>query len=170
MPSPRPERPSPYVWERHSFAGKRWPRSRTVRSFLMLVPWIDLMVCAVLVFCLTRQTLVQPGRVVELPTAAAEEGLLARCPTAVVRRLMAPDRPDVTVLLLDDGRYSSDNPSELEALARTRLGAELNLVVDKAVSYGETLAWVERLRACGAERINLVAVPQAEPAAGAAAE
>lgn len=170
MPSPRSERPNPYVWERHSFAGKRWSRSRMVRSFLMLVPWIDLMVCAVLVFCLTRQTLVQPGRVVELPAAAAEEGLLARCPTAVVRRLMAPDRPDVTVLLLDEGRYSSDNPSEMEAVTRTRLDAELNLVVDKAVSYGETLAWVERLRACGVERINLVAVPQTKPATGVTAE
>lgn len=164
MPTSKPEFPSPYVWERHSFTGKRWPRSRTARSFLMLVPWIDLMACGVLVFCLSRQTLVLPGRVVELPQAPAEEGLLARSPTAVVRRLMAPDRPDVTVLLLDEGRYSSDNSSELEALTHARPGTELNLIVDKAVSYGETMAWVERLRACGAERINLVAVPPDHPA------
>ncbi len=153
----------PYVWERHSFAGRRWPRSRTARSFLTLMPWIDLMACGVLLFCVARQTVVQPGRVVELPEAALDEGLLARCPTAILQRLIAPGREDVTVLLLDDGRYSSDKPSELEALALTHPGSELNLIVDKAVPMGDALVWVERLRACGAKRVNLVAEPpQAE--------
>jgi len=155
-PTPSPE---PFAWKRHSFTGPRWPRNRTARTFLMLVPWIDLMACAVLAFCLARQTLVQPGRLVELPEAALEEGALATHPTAILRRLVSPDRADVTVLLLDEGRYTSDRLAELEALARVRPGEELNLIVDKAVTYGETLAWIERLRGSGVRRINLVAVP-----------
>ena len=132
-----------------------------MRSFLLMVPWINLGVLAGLVFCLLGQTVVQPGQVVELPEGAVEEGLLARCPAAVVRRLSAPGREMVTVLLLDEGRYASDNGTALEALWRVRPGRELNLMVDAEVSYGETLAWVGRLRACGVERINLVTVPEA---------
>ncbi|MEG1480701.1 MAG: hypothetical protein RSD41_06850 [Kiritimatiellia bacterium] len=145
-----------FSWQRHSFTGSRWPHNRVVRSFLLMVPWIDLVVAGMLVFLIGQQTIVQPGRVVELPQAPMSDGLLARCPTAVIRRLVAPGRAECTVLLLDEGRYSSDNPLELEALAQTHPGPELNLVVDKAVPYGEALAWVERLRACGTERVNLV--------------
>lgn len=163
MPTRRTPEASPYVWERHTFAGRRWPRSRTVRSFLLMVPWINLTASGLLLWCLCRQTLVQPGRVIDLAEATLEEGLPARLPTAVLRRVSSPERGEVTVLLLDEGRYSSDRPTELEALARVRPGAELNLIVDQAVTYGEAMAWVERLRACGTERINLVAPPPPSP-------
>ncbi len=146
----------PYVWERHSFTGKRWPRNRVVRSFLLLVPWINLMAFAVLSFCLMRQTLVQPGRVLELPKGRQEDGLLLNCPAAIVKRLEAPGRTGVTVLLLDEGRYASDNPTELDALMRARPGAEVNLLVDVQVPYGEAVQWIERLKACGVARVNLV--------------
>lgn len=160
---------SPYVWQRHSFSGRRWPRSRVLRSFLLIVPWIDLALVAVLLYCLLQQTVVQPGLVVALPEGESDEGLPANRPAAVVRRLMAPGREQVSVLLLEEGRYTSDNPIELEALERTRPGRALNLMVDEAVSYGEALRWVERLRRCGAEEINLVlAAPAAEGAAPAA--
>ena len=145
-----------FVWQRHSFSGRRWPRSRVVRSFLQIVPWIDLALAALLIYCLLGKTVVQPGHVVRLPAGETAEGLQASCPAAVVKRLMAPGREQVTVLLLEEGRYPSDNPTELEALERTRPGRELNLMVDDLVPYGEALRWVERLRRCGAEQINLV--------------
>ena len=145
-----------FVWQRHSFSGRRWPRSRVVRSFLQIVPWIDLALAALLIYCLLGKTVVQPGHVVRLPAGETAEGLQATCPAAVVKRLMAPGREQVTVLLLEEGRYTSDNPTELEALERTRPGRELNLMVDDLVPYGEALRWVERLRRCGAERLNLV--------------
>lgn len=151
--------PTHFAWRRHSFTGQRWPRNRIVRSFLMLVPWIDLFAVAVLIWCLGSQILVQPGRVIDLPEAALQEGLPARCQTAVLRRLLAPEREGCTVLLLDEGRYSSDNPRELQALDELRVGSEINLVADVAIPYGDVLLWVERLRSCGAERVNLVEVP-----------
>lgn len=155
-----PEHPaSHFTWRRHSFSGQRWPRNRIVRSFLIVVPWIDLVAAAVLIWCLGRQVLIQPGRVVELPQADLQEGLPAHCQTAVLRRLLAPGREGCTVLLLDEGRYSSDNPRELKALDEMRVGGEINLVADVAIPYGDVLQWVERLRACGAERVNLVEVP-----------
>lgn len=149
----------PYVWERHTFAGRRWPRSRVWRSFLLVVPWINLMAAAMLLWCLGRQTVVQPGRVLDLATADLAEGLPARLPTAVVRRVSSPERGDVTVLLLDEGRYSSDDAVELDALSKVHPGLGINLIVDAAVTYGETLTWVERLRACGVRQVNLVAIP-----------
>ena len=57
----------PYVWKRHSFTGAKFPKRRIVRSFLMMVPWINLMVIGMLLWCVSRQTLVQPGRVAVLP-------------------------------------------------------------------------------------------------------
>lgn len=155
---------NPYVWQRHSFTGPTFPRNRTVRSFLLMVPWINLLMLAGMLWCFSRQTLVQPGRVAELPKGAVEEGLSVEAPTAVLRPLQAPGREGVTVLLLDDGRYCSDRPSELEALGQAYPGHELNLIVDVSVPYGKAMAWVERLKACGVERVNLVTVT--EQAAG----
>ena len=159
----KPADGEPYVWQRHSFSGRRWPRSRVVRSFLLIVPWIDLALAALLIYCLLGKTVVQPGYVVQLPAGEAAEGLPANCPAAVVKRLVAPGREHITVLLLEEGRYTSDNPTELEALERTRPGRELNLMVDESVPYGEALRWMERLRRCGAERVNLV-LAEPEPA------
>ncbi len=166
-PTPEAEKRNPYVWQRHTFSGARWPRSRKARSFLLMVPWITFMMMGVILFCLIQQLLMRPGRVLELnpdvheqsvflPEGAQEEGLLTRSPTAVLRRIVAPDRPGVTVLLLDDGRYCSDNPSELEALANAYLSKELNLIVEQDVSYGDTMVWIERLKRHHVERINLV--------------
>lgn len=154
--------PNPYVWQRHSFTGQRWPKSRVARSFLLMVPWINLMAMAVLIYCLARQTIVQPGHVVELPKGAVAEGMPAHCPTAIVRCLTVPNRGQFSVLLLDEGRYSSDNTGELAALKRLKLPAEINLVMDTHVSYGEAMEWVERLKACGAERVNLVTELQSQ--------
>lgn len=161
MSKPKAEPPSPYIWTRHSFTGKRLPQSRVLRSFLLMVPWINLMALAVLMLCVFRQTIVQPGRVVELPAGTPEEGILANHPTAIVRRLIAPGRSDASVLLLDEGRYSSDRPKELAALEKARPGETLNLIVDSRLSYGEALKWVERLKACGAVRVNLVTTSSA---------
>ncbi len=156
---------TPYVWQRHSFSGARLPKSRTARSFLLMVPWMTLMVIGVIFFCLIEQLSMRPGRVLDLnaefqevtlPEGRVEEGILTRFPTAILRKIDAPDRPDVTVLLLDDGRYSSDNLSELEALSNVYLGEDLNLIVDKDVSYGATMVWVERLKGLHVERINFV--------------
>lgn len=168
MSTPKPESRSPYIWTRHSFTGKRVPQSRVLRSFLLMVPWINLAVLAVLVYCVFRQTIVQPGWVVELPTGDAPEGLFAHHATAIVRRVIAPGRGDASVLLLDEGRYSSDRPRELEALSRADPGETLNLIIDSRVPYGEALKWVERLKACGASRVNLVttSLPQGEEEIG----
>lgn len=148
--------PSPYIWERHSFSGRSIPKSRVARSFLLMVPWLSFMVLGLLFFCLTRQTLVQSGHVVELTAGRADEGLLMRTPAAIVRRLEAPNRRGVTVLLLDDGRYASDNDMEMRALSKARPGEELNLLLDKHLPYEDVQHWIERLKACGVKRLNLV--------------
>lgn len=164
-----PAHPSkPYVWQRHTFAGARWTRNRLVRSFLIIVPWIDLMAVALFLGFILRDTLVQPGRLVELPSTPATEGLLAQAPTAVVRRVIAPNRPNVSMLIIDDVRYTSDRPVELEALSHLTLQTDLNLLIDQRLPYGEALAWVERLRACGARTINLVTHPH--PSSSSAAD
>lgn len=147
-----------FSWKRHSFTGRIYPRSKIVRSFLLMVPWLNLLALGGLLWFFTRQTLVQPGRVVTLPKGLSEEGLSLAAPSAVIRSLSVPGRPGVTVLLLDDGRYCSDMPMELAALDRAHPGMELNLIADAAVKYGDVMAWIERLRACGVERINLVTV------------
>lgn len=149
---------TPYVWERHSFTGKTFPKRRIVRSFLVMVPWINLMMMGLLLWCFGQKTIVQPGRVVTLPKGPVEEGLSVQAPSAVIRPLEAPGRVGVTVLLLDDGRYCSDLPSELEALKRAYPGHELNLIADVTVPYGTVMQWIERLKGCGVERINLVTV------------
>ena len=152
----------PYVWQRHSFTGPSFPRNKGVRSFLLMVPWINLLALGGLMWVLSRQTLVQPGRVTELPQGPAEEGLSTQVPSAVIRKLEAPGREDVTVLLLDDGRYCSDKVSELEALKQAYPGHELNLIAEVSVPYGTVMTWIERLKACGVERINLVTVAARE--------
>lgn len=94
--------PTPYVWQRHSFTGPLRPRSKVVRTFLLMVPWINLLMLGGLLWIYSSQTIVQPGRVVVLPQAPAEEGLSMQVPAAVLKPLEAPGREGVTVLLLDD--------------------------------------------------------------------
>lgn len=167
---------SPFVWERHTFAGKRWPRSRVARSFLMLTPWLNLMALAVLLWMLAQATLVQPGRTMTLAHASLAEGLPATLPTAMLRWVESPGSGGATVLFLEDeGRFSADRPEELaklgEALEQTLGEARaLNLLIDAAVSHGETMRWLERLQACGVGTVNLVATPEEAEADVPAAE
>lgn len=155
-----PSKPTkPYVWRRHTFAGARWTRNRLVRSLLLVVPWIDLMAVAVFLGFILHGTMVQPGRLIDLPATQPTEGMLAHTPTAIVRRLVAPNRPDVSILIMEDVRYTSDRPVELEALRNTAVSEKLNLLMDERISYGEALAWMERLRESGAQTINLVIKP-----------
>ncbi len=161
---------SPYVWQRHSFTGKRLPRSKTIRSFLLMVPWITLFIFGIVFACFAQRLMMHPGRVLDLssqqmvqvPQGALEEGMLTSAPVAILKRIVAPNRSEVTVLLLDEGRYSSDNPTELDALHQAKLGSELHLYVDAEVPYGATIEWIERLKACKVERINLVTTPSTE--------
>lgn len=153
----------PYVWRRHTFAGTRWPKHRTLRSFFMIVPWIDLFAVAGFLFLIFHGTMIQPGRLSNISSVTLEEGLLAKHPTAVIRRLIAPNRPNVTILFLDDARYTSDQPTELEALKLVRLNSEINLIIeDETIPHGEIIRWKESLRACGVTHINEVMPPPSE--------
>ena len=54
-----------------------------------------------------------------------------------------------------------------QTLGETRA---LNLLIDAAVSHGETMRWLERLQACGVGTVNLVATPEEAEADVPAAE
>ncbi|MDO4527968.1 MAG: hypothetical protein Q4C03_04215 [bacterium] len=152
--------PSPYVWQRHTFAGARWPKRRMTRSFFLIVPWIDCMAVAFFLFLIFHGTMIQPGRMADISSVALEEGLLAKHPTAVIRRLIAPNRPNVTILFFDDARYTSDQPTELEALTLVRIQDEINLIIeDETIAHGEIIRWKEYLRGCGVTHINEVMPP-----------
>lgn len=154
---------APYVWKRHTFAGARWPKHRTARAFFMIVPWINLLMLGFFLFVVFQGTMIQPGRVGDISSVTLEEGLLAKHPTAVVRRLIAPNRPNVTLLFLDDARYASDQPAEIEALRLLNMQSELNLIIeDESIPHGEIIRWKECLRACGVTHINEVMPPPAE--------
>ncbi len=165
--SPRSEE-SPFVWERHTFAGKRWPRNRVVRSFLLVVPWLNLLALGVLLWMVGQATLVQPGRTMTLAKSALTEGLPATLPTAMLRYVESPGSGGTTVLFLEEeGRFSADRPEELtklaEALNQTLAQTEsrsLNLLIDANVSHGEVMQWLERLQACDVKVVNLVAIPR----------
>jgi hypothetical protein len=129
----------------------------------MIVPWINLIVIAFFLFLIFRGTMIQPGRVSNIASATLEEGLLAKYPTAIIRRLVAPNRPNVTVLFLNDARYVSDQPAELEALRALSINDKLNLIIeDETIPHGEIIRWKERLRACGVTHINEVMPPPTE--------
>lgn len=167
---------SPYVWRRHTFAGTRLPKNRVLRSFLLIVPWIDLLAVAFFLYLISRETVIHPGRVADisqLSQVQLEEGLLAKYPTAIIRPLITPDnqRKNVTILFLDDTpkalqnqgaqtnelltRYTSDQPNELEALQFVHLEGKINLLIDdESIPHGEIIRWKERLRACGVTHIN----------------
>lgn len=160
---PALQQPSPYVWRRHTFAGARWPKNRTLRSFFLIAPWIDLIAVAFFLFLIFHGTMIQPGRIAEISSVSLEEGLLAKHPTAVIRRLVAPNRPNVTILFLDDARYTSDQPIELEALGLVRIQDKINLIIeDASIPHGEIIRWKEYLRGCGVTHINEVMPPATE--------
>ena len=171
----RPDALEPFVWKRHTFVGKRWTRNRLVRSFLLAVPWINLLALACLLWIVGRETLVQPGRVMTLAQASLKEGLPATVPTALLRRIDTPGREGETALFLEDeGRFQEDRPEELAEALQTTLDGRpiraLNLIADATIPNGTLMRWVERLQQNGVEVVNLVHIPEGAEGDVAAAE
>lgn len=149
--------PSFFSWKRHSHSGISTLRNRATRSFLQAVPWIDFCILAGLFYIFARDTVLQPGQLIELPQAPFEEGMLASQPTAILQYITLPGRQAYSVMLFDEGRYSSLNERELELMPEDFAEVStLNLIVDGAITHADLTVWMQRLKLIGIAHINLV--------------
>ncbi len=147
--------------------GIPWPGNSATQGLFAALPWIDAAVIALIFIALLNHTILLPGRFVDLPQAPFTEGHLQSGLIAIVQPVNSPDGIRETLLFLDDERYSSLRPDQLDRLGESirSLAADantrtLNLLIDGSVPMAETSRWINRLRDAGIQQINLVEKPR----------
>ncbi len=146
-----------FAWQRLTAARLTWPRSRVARSFFIAVPWINAVFLFVWIAIYLTHTLLQPGKIVDLPEAPFEEGLLASIPSAVIQYVAVPNQSTYSVLIFEDSRYDSFNHQSTERIKTAlKQTPALNLLVDAAIPYGDLAKWITILKHAGVSQINLV--------------
>ena len=144
-------------------------RARTVGRrhwhILRLVPWIDALIVAALLFAISRQITLSPAVAFELPAAPFTEG--ARAGASLVL-LPAPDDAAAprTIAFFDDVRYivgSDDEALLSKALAdyaRGTVGGHILLLADADVRHGDVMRVVNLVRGAGVTRVNVAVKPE----------
>lgn len=144
-----------------------WPRNRAAQGFFSALPWIDAAAIALIFIALCSTTILLPGRLLDLPEGPFTEGLPQNGLIAIVQPVDSPEGIQETLLFLDDERYSSLRPDQLNRLGEsirtlTAGGATraMNLLIDRKVPQEETSLWLIRLRNAGIQQVNLVEKPR----------
>ena len=136
------------------------PKSRLRHGLVSMSPWLDLVLILIFFLFAESHILLQPGIVVELPTATFEEGV----ETGMIAVVVALERPDgrSEIVFFDDEPYAVDDAirmAELKvALSDFRKGhsdTALTLYADRSVSHGTVSRLVQMARGVGVERVNI---------------
>ena len=127
-----------------------------------VVPWLNVLVIAALLFVLCRRIVIAPGIVFRLPQESFEEGIPDTCSAVMV----APVAGGPTLAFFDDARYRIDDEEERGLLERaiysSRVAREWKGIVLYAaedVPHGDVMRFVGTARAAGAEIVNVATEP-----------
>ncbi len=136
-------------------------------TLLAAVPWLNVLVIAVLLFAVHGRSVVAPGVIFDLPAAPLSEGLNAKMTALMIAVARDVAGGDETLIFFDDERFSTRDPEQLAALservrARVALDGrrELLLLADRRVPHGDVMAFVNVARAAGVARVNVAEKPE----------
>jgi len=134
-------------------------------------PWLDLVLIIIFFVIVESRIILQPGVVIDLPSAEFAGGLRSRM-TLVLLSIEGSAGKRDEVAFFDDERYSVRDEKRMTALdsafAKYAEGGEdlsLTVYADKTVRHGTVTRFVEMARLAGIKRINMAT----EPTGGVAA-
>ncbi len=138
------------------------PRVRLARGFVSVAPWLDVLLLVVLYMLLSYQQVIQPGVIVEMPSAPFEEGSRATMIAVVISvPNSVTDRPE-ELIFFDDERFRVKVPTDREKLrealgTRIRRSPDSDLVIqsDRTVRHGTVMDLMGMAYAAGVARVNL---------------
>ena len=135
------------------------PKSRIRTGLVSMSPWLDFVLILIFFLFAESRIVLQPGVVVELPTASFSEGV-APGMVATVVALNSPDG-STEMVFFNDVPYRVDNADRMRALEvafeeyrRANSHTSLTLYADKRISHGTMSELVQMARAAGLDRVN----------------
>jgi biopolymer transport protein ExbD len=156
------------TWSADRMRTRFSPKNRIGHGLVSLAPWFDVILVLLFFVVTASRVAVQPGIVVELPSAVFSDGLRSRHVAVVAAG--APNQATPAVVYYDDIRYRLDEAgrADLGAVWQTGQGKEEGLIlfVDGDVPSATLNALLSMARSAGFPRVNLAHRPVA-PVAGA---
>ena len=138
------------------------PKSRIGQGLVSMAPWMDVVLLMLLFFLLQSKLVLQPGIVVELPSAPFTEGSRPGL-VAVILSVGSGQRAErQDVVFFDDERFLVGQNDELDGLKNAFRGSlkqhaddVLILQIDQHVPHGTVQRVVRVARDAGIARVNV---------------
>lgn len=138
------------------------PRVRLARGFVSVAPWLDVLLLLILYVLLSYQQVIQPGVIVEMPSAPFEEGSRAAMIAVVISVPSTTGGRPEELIFFDDERFRVRVEADQERLrhavrARIRQHPDADLVIqsDRSVRHGTVMDLMGTAYASGVARVNL---------------
>ena len=163
----RAESLSTRIWTPDRLRQKYFPRSRLVQGLVSGAPWVNLVLLMVMFLALERRVLLQPGVVVDLPSAAFSDGSPPGLVAVILHASGMPDKPAREIVFFEDERFFTDSTEQMENLRRAlekqlreKPEARLVILADRRVPHGTVVGVVNLARQAGLRSVNVAVRPE----------
>ncbi len=140
------------------------PGVRFRHGLLRIAPWLDMVLIMLYLVLLHSRVVLQPGVVVELPSAQPDTGLYS--PLIAVASVAGTAQAPVYRVFFDNEQYALEDEKRLAAL-RTALAEKrlhlnetaLTLYADRRIEHRHLMRLMQLAQEAGMQRINLGTQP-----------
>ncbi len=143
-----------------------FPKSRIGQGLISLAPWFSVILLLMMFLVVGSQVLVQPGVVLQLPSAPFTDGFHSRWLVVVMSAPASGGRRD-EVVFFDDRRFVAGDPRDMVLLRRAfdekrARQADPSMVIqaDQSVDFGTVMQIVNIAREAGVKRVNQAVRPR----------
>jgi biopolymer transport protein ExbD len=137
-----------------------FPKSRIGQGLIGVAPWLSVTLLFMTFLIVGSQVLVQPGIVMELPSAPFTDGFQSRW-LVVVMSVPSSGGSRNEVVFFDDRRFVVSRPGDMGLLRaafdeKRRKQADPSMVIqaDQSVDFGTVMKIVDIAREAGVKRVN----------------
>jgi biopolymer transport protein ExbD len=152
-----------------STAGLRtryYPRSRIGQGLISVAPWVDIVLVVILFVLLDGKLVLQPGVVVDMPTAPFQDGARFGLIAAIWSVRGAEVGTRESIVFFDDERFLAGDEVQMAAFkqalaeqARQRPGDNLIIHADRRVPHGTVVEMMNMATDVGIRQVNIAARP-----------
>jgi biopolymer transport protein ExbD len=153
-------------WGVSGLRTRYFPKNRIGHGFLIISPWINIVLLLLYLVLLDKHLVVQPGVMLDLPRAPFLEGSAPGMNIVVIAVKPVSGQPAEDIAFFDDVRFRVTQPHRRDALREAlREGhirhdrSSLVIQADQAVSAGTMMLIMNLAQEVGIERVNLATRP-----------